>query len=48
MATVGDQGEYEVGRRFVCDGFTGTILYVGKVPPTDGNSKSNHTHLSYA
>ena len=36
MAGVGDLGEYEVGRRFVCEGFTGTILYVGKVPPTDG------------
>ena len=36
MAAVSDLGEYEVGRRFVCEGFTGTILYVGKVPPTDG------------
>lgn len=36
MAAAGDFVEYQVGRRFVCDGFTGTILYVGEVPPTDG------------
>ena len=31
-----DVPEYQVGKRFVCEGYTGTILYVGKVPPTDG------------
>lgn len=36
MAAVGDLEEYQVGKRFVCEEFTGTILYVGKVPPTDG------------
>ena len=36
MANVGDLKAYQVGKRFVCEGFTGTILYVGKVPPTEG------------
>ena len=31
-----DLSEYQVGRRCVCEGYTGTILYVGKVPPTEG------------
>ena len=41
MAGAGDLADYQVGRRFVCEGFTGTILYVGKVPPTDGMLRLN-------
>ena len=40
MASVGDLEAYQVGKRFVCEGFTGTILYVGKVPPTEGKSST--------
>ena len=36
MAAAGDLADYQVGRRFVCEGLTGTILYIGKVPPIDG------------
>ena len=36
MAAVGDVKEYEVGKRCVCDGFMGTIRFVGIVTGTNG------------
>ena len=48
MASVGDLEAYQVGKRFVCEGFTGTILYVGKVPPTEGKWSTRSEGKRYA
>ena len=55
MATVDCLEGCEVGRRFVCEGFTGTILYVGTVPPTKGEIRGKvildklfQVHVYYA
>lgn len=48
MTSVGDLEAYQVGKRFVCEGFTGTILYVGKVPPTEGKLSTCSEGKSHA
>ena len=40
MAASGAEEEELVGRRCACEGFYGTIRYVGEVPPSQGSANT--------